>query len=519
MSGMSRILLAGLAITMAGACGAPPRLVQVPEESYSLPHTISFPKAKQTVADEQMELFADKLISDSDVVTVRNILDWFKHGTIRGGRRHFLKRTAALVFHDRNWSGCIDVATLFAGFTRSKAMDIPTVFVHAVDANWSKRTQEERQDEHSRAHTFLELYLDGTWYLLDPTAGLLYRDYDPLNLNLPGGYLVQYKGEDMWGFGINSGKALAGAMRDFAKSHPRDSSHTDPGYRQVELNRAEALTCYAPHLAPAPGLEMDPEAVAVRCPRTGLELSVKDLLPVGPGGYVLVALYRGGGEEELARFNVSNGNPVRADGKGLGVISVPRYPHKVGKLEVRYDPGGVGGHDSHLPAVLSGIYAQPGLTELAFAAVRRMPDPVRSFTIARKDERVGGVAGIRFKDQTGVCTLELPPLTKGWNYELWLMAEVEGIPSQLSLGRFSDDQCPGAWLAPDNSALTFSGRKLTGEAEVLVTIEPDPDPTPLDPFYLAYLKGTAPAGTTAGQTIPLKTHPRPLPTGRVRAVW
>ncbi len=523
---------------LAAACGPKGTIQDEFALSYNSPHSIVFEEAQQTVADDHIERAARKQQNDSDVVTVRNIVNWFRHKTVTGGRRHFLERPATLLYHDRNLSGCIDTATLFAAFTRSQELLIPTVFVHAVDVNWAKGDPETSSGGvRISAHTFLELFLDGSWYLLDPTASTLYLEYETDNPSLPGGYVVHFKGADMWGGGMTSKKTLEDSVTRFLMEYGEDLAYEDPGYRAIDLSTPEALHCYLPlttRLDDAPAvLEVQPAS----CPRTGLKIETEGLSPVGPGGYALVAIYGKGGEEQLASFNVRKGVAVDLHGTPLGLVPLPRYPGKVKRLEIRYDPGPA--HNGPAPVLLSGIFGMPHATRMAFAVTQkrgRLSKMPGAFLLDQKGEGASREfeiqvsagkprEGQQIENETGSRDfLAPPPLKSGWTYELWLTSEADGVPTQVSLGRADGADncsggCDGPWFSGPSTLALLAGGELREPLSLFVTVEPEPDPTPDEPFYLVILEGLAAAGTQTGEEVPLRIPSRPAPRAVVRAVW
>ena len=109
------------------------------------------------------------------------------------------------------------------------------MFVHSVHIGWAhtaKNTTGPFKGKY-RGHTFLELYLDGAWFLLDPTAGILWQGYDPTDPFLPDDYVVQFKGADMWAFGIKGSSALHESMLDFALDFDA-KAYQKPKCRQIK---------------------------------------------------------------------------------------------------------------------------------------------------------------------------------------------------------------------------------------------------------------------------------------------
>lgn len=80
---------------------------------------------------------------------------------------------------------------------------IPTVYVESAHIDWIKEVQNNSEKkELMQGHIFLEIYLDGAWYLYDPTFHLVYLDYDYNNPFLPIGYVVFAKSLNCHKLGI-----------------------------------------------------------------------------------------------------------------------------------------------------------------------------------------------------------------------------------------------------------------------------------------------------------------------------
>jgi transglutaminase-like putative cysteine protease len=141
---------------------------------------------------------------DTVVATVR----WVHAHTRRAADRSaFLQRTAEELAVERTPTGCIDTTILTAAILR--AAGLRAKFVHGVRVAPDRRAR-------GRGHAFLQLQLDGQRYLLDPTKGRLYAGYDSRNPSLPDGYVVQFKGHDVWSQGIRTEDVLLGSMERFA---------------------------------------------------------------------------------------------------------------------------------------------------------------------------------------------------------------------------------------------------------------------------------------------------------------
>lgn len=552
-SGMRGVVPVMLLGAVCAACSGPKEI------RYDRPQSISFPDANQTRADESIRAAAERLRSDSGILAVGKIFDWFKHNTVKGGRRFFLERDAALLYQDRNMSGCIDVATLFAAFAR--AMDIPTVFVHAADSRWAEVAAETgtalepapdllsatglftepdfeffKADDgfKVKAHTFLELYLDGAWRLLDPTLGKLFVEYDPGNPQLPDGYVVQARGGDMWAMGFDDLDSLKLAMKEFVRNRQNDDSKDEPAYPMVALGGHRTMECYEAlfkHVNKGSGGSFD---LPDHCSHVGLHLEGIGLLPVGPGGYELVAVYDSGDEEVLGSFNIRDGRSVGKDGKRIEAFPLPRSPRTVRWLEVRYESGESESRRNHGPVVLAGRSNSLGASPLRFVGKGRIGATVRapgSFFL-REQTTGGGKEVALWFEKPGKQPCGLSSLPEEWRYELWLMGDVDGLPVQKSLGRLvgtepgdaavataGPAECFGTWLTGGAGALQLSQKASSEPVSLVVTIEPEPDPVPESPFYLRILEAEVPAGTGLETSVPLDDLTSTLPSGKATLVW
>lgn len=529
-------LAALLALVLAAGCGAPAKLSQVSPDNYLKPRSLKL-ECTQTTPDEALRLAAHSLRDSSDVKTVQNISRWFKDNTTKGGRRFFLGRTAATLYVDRNLSGCIDIATLFAGFT--KALDIPTIFIHGVDSKWAHRTRVYSSEEgplNYRGHTFLELYLDGSWYLLDPTIAVLYSGYDPTLPNLPRDYVVQFKGSDMWGFGITNQDTLYDSMRDFAAQFDQNSYRL-PSYHQVNLIAPGALTCYEA-LVQASKEATGHSSPPGSCGRAGIKLAVSGLLPVGPGFYELTAV-RPGDTTPLTEFNVTADSFVDRLGRTLGMFPLPWPMTGISTLRIDYVSGAEGSQNTR-HTVLEGMFSRLGTTRLLFGFGAQAADLLSKaqgafvLTTPDLDDRPAvWFQGADAASESDKCTLDLPVLPDRWQYQAWLSGEEGGMPVLLSLGTFSHavSSPPGA-AEGGNAVAPCIGRSLgsgaphlvenglvSGSWEVYITMEPKPDTATDEPFYLKILEGKLAPATRPGTAVKLNPVSGAIPAGQASVVW
>jgi len=94
--------------------------------------------------------------------------------------------------------GCTTYALVYSNMARAKGF--PTVLVEGINIDWINRITNDLGGGMS-GHFFVEVYLDGTWYLIDTTSGRLYFNYDMRKKELPGDNVLLAKGMDKWAFG------------------------------------------------------------------------------------------------------------------------------------------------------------------------------------------------------------------------------------------------------------------------------------------------------------------------------
>ena len=163
------------------------------------------------------------------VDTVVATVLWVHANTRRAADRSaFLERTAEELAAERTPTGCIDYTVLTAAILR--AAGLRAKFVHGVRVTPAGESR-------GQGHAFLQLDLDGQRYLLDPTKGRLYAGYDSRNPNLPDGYVVQFKGHDVWSQGIRTEDVLLGV--DGALRQPLAARLPRPGLRRAPPAAAE----------------------------------------------------------------------------------------------------------------------------------------------------------------------------------------------------------------------------------------------------------------------------------------
>lgn len=130
------------------------------------------------------------------------------------------------------YSGCHDIAIVARSALISIGYDV--VFVDSVESDFLEGGP-------FSGHTFLEIHdpYNHSLFLYDPTAGKIYRGYDPNSYTLPGDYLAFAKGLDSWSMSITSVGELSVCLKryrdEFYNTSPATTfQHID--YREIDLN-------------------------------------------------------------------------------------------------------------------------------------------------------------------------------------------------------------------------------------------------------------------------------------------
>ncbi len=190
---------------------------------------------EQSEITPEIQELAKKLEAEDPWVTLRRINRWvLTHNKqvkrSRAWRKSvFRKRTAAQLLNSGEMTGCGDFAVLLAALFR--AAGFPTVYVGSLKKDWVRGWADGNRSGSFMGHSFLEVYVNGEWILVDSTEGYYWRGYDPKNPNLPRGYYAYGKGVDPWDLGIKSLPILIQSMKNIAEKIDPDE-FKKPSYRQ-----------------------------------------------------------------------------------------------------------------------------------------------------------------------------------------------------------------------------------------------------------------------------------------------
>lgn len=125
-------------------------------------------------------------------------------------------RTADELVESRILGGCSDFA--LAEIALFRALGIPARMVITANVDWMKQY---RQDglAMTEGHSFIEVFLEDRWYLVDSTFRWFYTGYDPGLLSYPHGEYFCKRGKDFWDVGIRGVKDLDRMLREHAQNY------------------------------------------------------------------------------------------------------------------------------------------------------------------------------------------------------------------------------------------------------------------------------------------------------------
>jgi len=193
---------------------------------HSDPALFSPPTEQTRLSPDVVEQNKQLYPGENDMEKIKKIHAWVKENfeKYRGQGRMVAKQSAQQLYDGRKLSGCNDWGLLQTAMLRS--VGFPVVFMNAANIDWAKKYRDDPSGSRGfHGHTFLEIYVDQRWILMDSTTGQYIEDYD---FNDPilhihkkrGGYFVYQKGLDHWTMGVRSIEDNEKIMKDFALTYP-----------------------------------------------------------------------------------------------------------------------------------------------------------------------------------------------------------------------------------------------------------------------------------------------------------
>lgn len=143
---------------------------------------------------DQIVSQAQELKGNSDLVTIRNVLNWMDSNLKYDPDRAYSWRNFDQAIKEKTYGGCADQGIVCGVLL--KGAGIPAIWVKTMDVPWIWDFKKDREFESWSGHVFLEVYVDAKWMLLDPGAEMIYTDYSPKSRILPGNRFAYHKGND-----------------------------------------------------------------------------------------------------------------------------------------------------------------------------------------------------------------------------------------------------------------------------------------------------------------------------------
>ena len=110
-------------------------------------------------------------------------------------------RTIDDILNSKIFFGENEIALIESSLLREKR--IPAICVYAASVD--KKT----------TYTFIEVFLDNKWCLVDPMNGRIHTEYDYNNLSLPDGYIIYRKALNNYSFGVFSKENMLGLINSY----------------------------------------------------------------------------------------------------------------------------------------------------------------------------------------------------------------------------------------------------------------------------------------------------------------
>ena len=126
------------------------------------------------------------------------------------------RRTADELFESGILGGCSDFALVEIALFR--AVGIPSRIVITANVDWIYQYHHDELAM-SEGHSFIEVFLEDRWYLVDSTYRWFFSDYDPSSPSYPHGEFFCKRGKDFWDMGIKDVDDLDRILRELALNY------------------------------------------------------------------------------------------------------------------------------------------------------------------------------------------------------------------------------------------------------------------------------------------------------------
>ena len=133
-----------------------------------------------TERTRQVNKVAEIINDNKDFSTLKEIYNLLRGISTDKSPENTFEVSASQILSTPITGGCSTYATAFATLARAKG--IPTVVIDSATLNW---INEGCSLNHVQGHFWVEVLINGEWYLVNSTGGSLYKNYDRSNWYLP----------------------------------------------------------------------------------------------------------------------------------------------------------------------------------------------------------------------------------------------------------------------------------------------------------------------------------------------
>ena len=139
--------------------------------------------------------------------------------------------TAKDLFQKKILGGCADFALV--ELTVFRALGVPARMILTANCNWLKAYKQNPLSM-PEGHSFIEVYLEDGWHLVDSTYRHIYSDYDSKNIFYPHEELFCDRGVDFWTMGITNNAELTTKLQICADQY-EGIAYSEPNYSPQDI--------------------------------------------------------------------------------------------------------------------------------------------------------------------------------------------------------------------------------------------------------------------------------------------
>lgn len=207
--------------------GTPPREGPVPRHV-----TTWLRSGAQSVVTERIRDTAERLEGRTRRQRLDRAMDyiWENFSYDPWLKTEAFERTADQLFQSRVLCGCSDFALVQIALFRG--LGIPSRMVITCNVDWIECYRRDRLVL-SEGHSFIEVYLEDGWHLVDSTYRWLFSGYDPGARYYPHGEVFCRRGRDFWDMGIRTMSDLDRLLKGMAIRY--EGGFEEPDYARSPL--------------------------------------------------------------------------------------------------------------------------------------------------------------------------------------------------------------------------------------------------------------------------------------------